>query len=85
VLKFNTRKKIIRFQMLRMKIIHIAEELGYTMAQYFMITIYNTVCEWPEGSIAEVDIKLAKMKIIMQIIKRHPKLSPLLQVIDMTT
>lgn len=48
--------------MLRMKIIHIAEELGYTMSQYFMVTIYNTICGWPEETIEEVDTKLNKLK-----------------------
>ena len=68
-----------------MKIIHIAEELGYTMSQYFMVTIYNTICEWPEETICQVDSKLNKLKVVLTIIKRHPKLNDVLEVIDLTT
>jgi hypothetical protein len=48
--------------MLRMKIIHIAEELGYTLSQYIMVTIYDTLCELPEKTYEEVDQKLYKLK-----------------------
>ena len=31
--------------MIRRKIIAIADDKGYTMAQYLIITIYNTICQ----------------------------------------
>lgn len=32
IIKINTSKKILRFEMLRRKIVSIAEDLGYTLA-----------------------------------------------------
>lgn len=55
------------------------------MPQYFMITIYNTICGWPEETIMQVDIKLKKLKQILTIIKKHPKLAELTEVIDLST
>jgi precorrin-3B methylase len=71
--------------MLRMKIIMMAEEKGYTMSQYFIITIYNTVSDWPEDSIEQVDQKLVKLKEIIKIIKSHQKINELMEVIDLST
>ena len=48
VIKLNTSIKILRFEMLRRKILSIADDKGYTMAQYLIVTIYNTICEQPD-------------------------------------
>lgn len=61
VLKLNTSMKILRFEMLRRKILCIAEDKGYSMAQYLIVTIYNTICDQPETTDGEVDQKLKKL------------------------
>lgn len=85
VIKVNTSKKILRFEMIRRKIIAIADDKGYTMAQYLIITIYNTICQQPEVTDSDIDEKFTKLKNTIVIIKSHPKLIDVLDVIDYST
>jgi hypothetical protein len=47
----NTNKKMIIFEMSRRKIEHIAIDSGYTLGQYWMLAIYNTISDWESNSI----------------------------------
>ena len=71
--------------MVRRKIFAIADDKGYTMAQYLIITIYNTICQQPEDTDSDVDEKFTKLKNTIVIIKSHPKLIDVLDVIDYST
>lgn len=31
------------------------------MAQYIMVAIYNTICEWPEDTVEQIDHKILKL------------------------
>ena len=44
----NTNKKMIVFEMNRRKIEHIALDSGYTLGQYWMLAIYNTISDWDQ-------------------------------------
>ena len=42
----NTNKRLIRFEMLRRKVEHMAIDSGYTMGQFLILACYNSVVEW---------------------------------------
>jgi hypothetical protein len=42
----NTNRKLMRFQMIRLKIQSIAHDLGYSIGQFFIMAIYNTIVDW---------------------------------------
>ena len=80
----NTNKKMIIFEMSRRKIEHIAIDSGYTLGQYWMLAIYNTISDWESNSIDQVHIKYNALNKIEKIITECEKLQELTDVLDMT-
>ena len=41
--RIGTNKRLLRFEMMRLKIKSMAEHSGYSLAQYLMLAIFKTV------------------------------------------
>ena len=69
--------------MIRRKIQCIAEDLGYSLSQYFILAIYNTIqnIEHKDRDDIKLD-KLVKLKKLLSIIGKNEKLMDLERVID---
>ena len=66
--KWNTNRRALKFEFIRSKIRHLASDSGFTMGQYMMVAIYNTVIFWPQNSKQEIITKnyaLSKLKFII--------------------
>lgn len=86
ILKTNLNRKLLNFEMKRRKIECMAKEKGYTLCQFFIICIYNTVCQWPETdkNIKLINDKVLTLRKIQVVIRSSPKLKLLLDYIDLS-
>ena len=65
----------------RLKIECMALELGYSLGQFIVLAIYNTVDDWDEKETG-VENKLEALKKIQNVILSSPHLSDVLESID---
>lgn len=86
ILKTNLNRKLLNFEMKRRKIECMAKDKGYTLCQFFIIGIYNTVCQWPETdkNVKLINDKVQTLRKIQTIIRNSPKLKVLLDYIDLS-
>jgi hypothetical protein len=56
--------------------------LGYSIGQYFIVAIYNTICDWQFEEMSDNVFKLDCLMRICDIIKSHRKLKNLMDVLD---
>lgn len=73
----------MRFQMIRLKIQSIASDLGYSIGQYLLMAIYNTIVDWQFEEMSDKMFKLECLMRICDIIKSHKKLENLMEVLDL--
>lgn len=63
---------------------YLAQDNGYSLAQFFILGIYNTVLDWPDDSLEQQVKKLRSLKYIFDLVKKTPKLQNMIDVIDLT-
>lgn len=86
-LRIKVNRQLIRFQMMRLKLEYIANDKGYTLGQYLMIAIYNTIVDWPgeqDCKLKEIQKKVEAFKHIVKIISDSPKLQVIQESLDMS-
>ena len=70
--------------MIRKKIVNIAEDLGYSLSQFIILSIFNTILDLPHETDEKKHEKLKIFNRLIEIIKGHEKLRDLIEVLDLT-
>jgi hypothetical protein len=59
---YPTNPKIIKFLFLKLKLNNMAKIKGMKIHQLLMVSIYNTVCDWPEQTNDEIKLKYYSLR-----------------------
>lgn len=85
-LRSNTNKKVMKFELIRRKVLHIAHDNGYNMGQLLILAAYNAIVDsWSAETDDEVQLKFDSLFKIEQIIVKTDRLRDIMDIIDMTT
>ena len=77
-----TNQRLLRFELIRLKICAIAADLRYTSGQLWIVAIFKTVLEWPDDEGEDLERKYASLTRILKIVTKSPPLEDLTQVLD---
>ena len=85
MMKRYTYRRIMRFSLHRGKIQMMAKDQGYTVPQYFFLSIYHTVEDWPEENPDEQEVKFTSLMYLLGILDKSSYLNDLFDVLDLAS